>query len=182
MAGVCCQPGTYPSGSTCLHCGCSAYSNSSQCDQSGQCPCPPGFQGLRCDECSHMHHNLSAGCPPCTCDMPECNCIQCVCSSWSPMCSADLVNYSEAVITTDFASTCTATASSLECMGGWTFVSVSGLPLPALLRSASPCLLLLFCTSFLPSMPHPLLILPLPLFPFSANFPSDFTSVSYNAL
>ena len=147
---VCCPSGTYSNGSTCLPCGCSAYSNSSQCDLNGQCPCPLGIQGLKCDACSYMHHNLSAGCPACTCDMPDCNCIQCVCSGKSSVCSADLVDYSKAVMTTDFTTLCNTAALPLDCMGGWVFVSETGQPLPSLLRLDS-CPFLLSST---PSQSH----------------------------
>ena len=132
--GLCCRPSTYRNGSTCLPCGCSVYSNTTQCDQAGQCgPCPFGFQGLKCDACAPMRHNLSAGCPACTCDAPDCNCIQCVCSGKSSVCSADLVDYTEAVVTTDFATLCTVTASPADCMAGWTFTSESGQPPPSLI-------------------------------------------------
>lgn len=71
----------------CSPCECSQFASSNECNETGQCLCPGGVNGLKCDECIEGYYNISLnGCEECNCNTvastsPICDLItgQCDC-------------------------------------------------------------------------------------------------------
>ncbi|GLG97833.1 Laminin subunit beta-1 [Gryllus bimaculatus] len=68
-----CLPAHYgdPAAAACLPCDCHPAGSVTvkSCDlETGQCQCRPQFSGRMCNQCKPGYGNISAGCPPCSCD------------------------------------------------------------------------------------------------------------------